>query len=221
VSTRSLGLSEALHHYLVDAIREPKLLAELREETSRLKNAGMQISPEQGRFMAWLAGLLGARRCLEVGVFTGYSSLAVASVLPDRGALVACDVNEEWTAIARRYWERARVAQKIDLRLGPALETLDALLAGGQAGSFDFAFVDADKTNYSNYYDRTLALLRPGGVLAFDNTLWSGKVADPAIDDDDTRAIRAVNRRGFEDPRVDASLVPIGDGILLLRKLAD
>jgi caffeoyl-CoA O-methyltransferase len=218
VSTRSLGLSEALHHYLVASIAEPQVLAELREETSRLKNAGMQISPEQGRFMAWLVGLLGARRCLEVGVFTGYSSLAVASVLPDHGALVACDVNEEWTAIARRYWERARVAQKIDLRLGPALQTLDALLAGGQAGSFDFAFIDADKTNYSNYYDRALALLRPGGVLAFDNALWSGKVADPAVDDEDTRAIRAVNRRGFEDPRVDASLVPIGDGILLLRK---
>jgi predicted O-methyltransferase YrrM len=221
VSTRSIGLSEALHNYLVDSIGEPEVLAELREETSRLKQAGMQISPEQGRFMAWLVGLLGARRCLEVGVFTGYSSLAVASVLPDHGTLVACDVNEKWTEIARRYWERARVAQKIDLRLGPAMETLDALLADGQAGSFDFAFVDADKTNYSNYYDRTLALLRPGGVLAFDNALWSGKVADPAIDDDDTRAIRAVNRRGFEDPRVDASLIPMGDGILLLRKLRD
>lgn len=221
MSTRSIGLSEALHRYFLDSIvEEPDLFRQLREETAELPGAGMQISPEQGRFMSWLVGLLGARRCLEVGVFTGYSSLAVARVLPADGQLVACDVSEEWTAIARRYWQLGGVESKIDLRLGPAVETLDGMLEQGEAGAFDFAFIDADKASYLAYYERALALVRTGGVIAFDNTLWGGKVADPAVEDPDTRAIRDLNRRVTRDPRVDASLIPLGDGVLLARKLS-
>lgn len=178
----------------------------------------MQISPEQGQFMAFLARLTGARRVVEVGTFTGYSALTVALALPADGRLVACDVSAEWTAIGRRYWEEAGVADKIDMRLAPALETLDALLTDGHADTFDMAFIDADKENYGAYYERCLRLIRPGGLIMVDNVLWGGSVADPDRDDGDTNAIRALNRALRDDDRVDFSLVPIGDGLSLARK---
>jgi predicted O-methyltransferase YrrM len=218
MSSRSLGLSPELYDYLYAHSREPEVLQELRVETARMPNAGMQISPEQGRFMGFLVECLGARRCLEVGTFTGYSALAVALSLPAEGRLIACDLNEEWTAIARRYWARAGVTDKIELRLGPGLETLDRLLADGQGGSFDFAFIDADKEAYSQYYERCLSLLRRGGVVAIDNALWRGDVALPSKLDRDTVAIRELNARVVADPRVTASLVPIGDGLLFARR---
>lgn len=219
MSTRTLGLSDRLYDYLLGvSLREPEELARLRAETSRLTMARMQISPEQGQFMRLLIKLLGARRTLEVGVFTGYSSLCVALELPQDGYILACDVSEEWTAIARRYWVEAGVSQKIDLRLAPAIETLDRAIAQGQQDSFDFAFIDADKEGYYDYYERCLTLLRPGGVIAVDNVLWGGSVANPADRDPDTEAIRSFNRRLHEDQRVDISLVPIGDGLTLARK---
>jgi predicted O-methyltransferase YrrM len=219
MSTRSLGLSDPLQAYLLtETLREPPVLARLREETARLPEGRMQISPEQGQFMALLAELVGARRALELGVFTGYSSTAVALALPPGGKLVACDVNEEWTRVAQRVWVEAGVRDRVELRLGPALGTLDALLGAGQAGSFDLAFVDADKQEYPDYYERCLSLLRPGGLLAFDNALSNGRVADPAMKEPWLEAIRSVNRRARDDPRVTAALVPIGDGMLLARK---
>ena len=178
----------------------------------------MQVGPEQGQFMALLVELLGARNALEVGTFTGYSALAVALALPEDGRLVACDVSEEWTAIGRRYWEEAGVAHKIDLRLAPAVETLDALLAEGCGGTFDFAFIDADKEGYDAYYERALELMRPGGLVVLDNTLWRGKVADPTISDADTEALRALNTKLAGDERVTLSLLPVGDGVTLARK---
>lgn len=217
MSRRTIEMTEALHQYLLDAACEPPVLARLRAETAKLPSAGMQISPEQGRLMALLVELVGARRCLEVGVFTGYSSTVVALALPPDGKLVACDRSEEWTAIARRYWEEAGVASKIELRLGDAVQTLDEL-ASGEKGSFDFAFIDADKTGYDVYYERCLELLRPGGLLAVDNTLWGGKVADQSVNDESTRAVRALNAKVRSDARVSSSLVPIGDGLLLVRK---
>jgi len=219
MAPRTIGLSAPLHDYVLSVTsREPDVLARLREETAGLEWARMQIGPDQGQFMALLVELMGARRTLEVGVFTGYSSLAVALALPEDGRVLACDVSEEWTAIARRYWEEAGVAHKIDLRLAPALETLDGLLAAGEAGRFDFAFIDADKENYDAYYERCLALLRRGGLLAIDNVLWDGAVIDPAKDDKDTNAIRALNAKLHRDERVTLSLVPVGDGLTLARK---
>ena len=190
----------------------------LREETASLEGASMQIGADQGQFMGLLVEITGARNALEVGTFTGYSALAVALALPDDGRLVACDVSEEWTAIARRYWEEAGVAHKIDLRLAPALETLEGLLAEGCAGTFDFAFIDADKEGYDVYYERALELMRTGGLIALDNTLWEGKVVDPAVVDVDTQAIRAMNMKLAGDARVTLSLLPIGDGLTLARK---
>ena len=190
----------------------------LREETVSLEKANMQIGPEQAQFMALLVELLGARNALEVGTFTGYSALAVALALPDDGRLVACDVSDEWTAIGRRYWEEAGVAHKIDLRLAPAVETLDDLLAEGWAGTFDFAFIDADKEGYDIYYERALELIRTGGLVALDNTLWEGKVVDSEVTDDDTVAIRAINSKLAGDERVTLSLLPVGDGLTLARK---
>lgn len=220
MSNKSYGLSDAEHRYLLDTtVREHPLLAELREETLAMPMARMQIAPEQAQFMQMLVNLLGARRCIEVGVFTGYSALATAMALPDDGELLACDISEDYTAVARRYWERAGVAHKVDLRLAPALDTLDAVIAAGERGRFDFAFVDADKENYAQYYERCLTLLRTGGMVALDNALWDGRVADPGSDDEETRAIRAVNTRVGEDDRVECCLVPIGDGLLLARKL--
>ncbi len=219
MSNRTIQLTDAIQRYLVDVtLREPPLWRELRAETARLANHEMQIAPEQGQFMALLVELLHARRALEVGTFTGYSALWIAGALPADGRLLCCDVNAEWTAVARRYWERAELAQKIELRLAPALETLDALIAGGAAGTFDFAFIDADKDNYDNYYERVLQLLRPGGLLALDNALQDGHVVRPARDDAAARAIDTLNRKIQRDPRVTQSLVPIGDGLLLARR---
>jgi predicted O-methyltransferase YrrM len=219
MSVRTLNLDAKLYDYLLAvSVREPRLLAEPREETSRLPSAGMQISPEQGQLLRLLVELIGARRCLEVGVFTGYSSTCVALSLPEGGKLVACDVSVEYTDVARRYWRLAGVEGRIELRLAPAIATLDALLGEGQAGTMDFAFVDADKENYLGYYERCLDLLRSGGLLAIDNVLWGGSVADPSNTTPSTRAIRALNERLRTDERVSISLVPIGDGLFLARK---
>lgn len=219
MANQTISLDDLLHDYLLGAsLREPELLRRLREETVKMPQSSMQIAPEQGQFMALLAELIGAKNAIEIGTFTGYSSMWVASVLPEGGKLIACDVSEQWTAIARRYWQEAGLEQKVDLRLAPAIETLDALLAEGREGTFDFVFIDADKTNYDNYYERTLRLLRAGGLIAVDNTLWDGKVADPDVQDPDTVAIRALNEKVRDDARVTASLVPIGDGVLLARK---
>ena len=219
MTNRSISLTDSLYEYLLSvSLREPDLLRRLREETAALPNARMQIAPEQGQFMALLVQLMGARRCLEVGVFTGYSSLAVALALPDGGRIVACDVSEEWTTVARRYWSAAGVAHKIDLRLAPALETLEGLLASGEAGSYDFGFLDADKENYLRYYELALELVRPGGLIVADNTLWSGRVIDPSNDEAATVALRRFNETLHTDDRIDLSLVPIGDGLTLARK---
>lgn len=219
MANRSLTLTDALYDYLLrNSLREPAILAELRAETARLPASNMQIAPEQGQFMALLVELIGARRTLEIGTFTGYSSLCVALALPADGTVTACDISEEYTAVARRYWAKAGVAEKIDLRLAPAVETLDELLAEERAGSYDFAFIDADKTGYDAYYERCLVLLRPGGLIAVDNVLWGGDVADPARTDADTAAIRALNAKLRDDSRVSMSLIPVGDGLLLARK---
>ncbi|HET9497248.1 MAG TPA: class I SAM-dependent methyltransferase [Candidatus Limnocylindria bacterium] len=219
MSNATLGLPVDLHEYLLEVgVREPDLLRELRDETAAMPEHDMQIAPEQGALMALLVQLIGARRCVEVGTFTGYSSLTVALALPADGTLVCCDISREWTDVARRYWERARVADKIELRLGPALDTLDAMLAEGMAGTFDFAFLDADKDRYPEYSDRLLALLRSGGLLAIDNVFWGGDVADPAVDDPSVRAIRRMNQALAEDGRVSLAMVPIADGLTLARK---
>ncbi|MFN0084873.1 MAG: class I SAM-dependent methyltransferase [Blastocatellia bacterium] len=212
-----LALTDQLYAYLMDvSLREPDVLRRLREETAMLSHAMMAISPVQGQFMQLLLKLIGARKTLEVGVFTGYSSLSTALALPEDGKIIACDVSEEWTAIARRYWAEAGVAGKVDLRLAPAIETLDGLLADGQAGSFDFAFIDADKAHYDDYYERALKLVRRGGLLLFDNMLWYGKVADPNVQDVDTAALRALNEKLHRDDRVFVSLLAVGDGISLV-----
>lgn len=217
--SKNLGLSPDLYAYLqANSLREPQVLAQLRAETQTLPGAVMQIAPEQGQLMALLVQLLGAKRTIEVGVFTGYSSIAVALALPEEGRVLACDVDEKATAIAQRYWQAAGVANKIDFRLGPATDTLDQQLAAGQAGSFDFAFIDADKRNYPRYYEQCLELVRSGGLIAIDNVLWSGRVADPEDDDPRTEAIRAFNAKLHRDERVSISLVPIADGLTLARK---
>jgi predicted O-methyltransferase YrrM len=200
------------------SLREPDLLRQLRFETAPRADVSMQVAPEQGQFLGMLVRLTNAKRAIEVGVFTGLSSLHIALAMPPEGRLIACDVNAESTGIARRYWRDAGVEDKIELRLAPAIDTLDALLAGGAAGTFDFAFVDADKQNYGHYYERTLKLLRPGGLAAFDNVLWHGTVIDEAAQDKDTRAIREFNARLHLDNRVWLSLVPIGDGLTLALK---
>ena len=216
---KTLGLDEHLYKYFLSvSLREADILRQLREETARLPNAIMQIAPEQGQFMALLIKLLGATKTLEVGVFTGYSSLCVALALPENGKLVACDVSEEYTGVARRYWQSAGVADKIDLRIAPALETLDELLAAGQAETFDFAFIDADKRNYEGYYERSLQLIRPGGLIAIDNVLWSGRVADPQDREKNTQALRVLNEKLHGDERITLSMVPIADGLTLALK---
>lgn len=219
MTRRTLTLDDRLHDYLLRvSLREPPVLTRLRHETAGMKGAEMQIGPEQGQFMALLVELLGARRVLEVGTFTGYSSLAMALAQPPGGRVVTCDVSEEWTTVARRYWEEAGAADRIELRLGPALATLDGLVADGEEESFDFVFLDADKKEYEAYYERSLRLLRPGGLVAVDNVLWDGKVADPGVEDADTEAIRAFNLKLRDDGRVSLSLVPIGDGLTLALK---
>jgi len=201
-------------------VREPPVLARLRAETANVEMSMMQISPEQGQFMALLVELIGARRYLEIGTYTGYSALAVALALPADGKVVACDINEKWTAIARKYWAEAKLAHKIELKLAPALQTLDGLLAPGGANSFDFAFIDADKVNYDNYYERALKLVRPGGLIAIDNVLWEGAVADPAKNDAETAALKALNRKLHRDERISLSMLPVGDGLTLARRRA-
>ncbi len=220
MSSHTITLTDTLHDYLLRyGIRESALARELRAETLTATSWHMmQISPEQGAFMQLLVRLVGARRAIEVGTFTGYSALVVAEALPDDGKLIACDVSEEWTAIGRRFWERAEVADKIDLRLRPAVETLDELIAAGEAEAFDFAFIDADKANYDVYYERCLTLLRPGGIIGIDNVLWGGRVADADADDEDTRAIRALNTKVNEDARVHTAMLPVGDGLTLAIK---
>ncbi len=220
MSNRTINLDDRLHQYLLSvSLREPEVLLRLRKETADMPEHNMQIAPEQGQFMALLVQLSGARRALEIGTFTGYSSLAIAMAMPDDGRVLCCDTSEKYTDIARRYWDEAGVTGKMDLRIAPALETLDALLSDpNNQYAFDFAFIDADKTNYDNYYEHCLVLMRPGGLIAFDNTLWDGKVADLAEADDDTVALRALNRKLHADKRIDLSLVPIGDGLTLCRK---
>ena len=220
MSNKTLPLNNFLYEYILSvSLREPEVLARLRAETLQQPMSMMLSAPEQGQFLALLAQLIGARKCLEIGVYTGYSTLWVALALPHDGSVLACDVSEKWTAIARRYWEEAGVAERIDLQLAPALETLDRLLAADQAGSFDFAFIDADKENYPDYYERTLQLLRPGGLMVIDNTLWSGAVADTSRQDPETCAIRALNELVHADDRVQMSLLPVADGLTLARKL--
>jgi predicted O-methyltransferase YrrM len=218
MSNRTLNLDDRLYGYLLDhSLREHPELAALREATRAHPQGRMQISPEQGQFMAMLVKLVGARRTIEVGVFTGYSALAVALALPEDGRILACDISEEFTSVGRPYWQRAGVAHKIELVLAPALATLDARLAAGAAASYDFAFIDADKASYDGYYERCLRLVRPGGLIAVDNTLWRGRVAE-AVKDDDTAALQAFNRKLHGDERVDLSLLPIGDGLTLARR---
>jgi len=222
VSRHTQHLPAYIRAYLEsECLRESPLLARLRRETARLPQAAMQIAPEQGALLGLLVGLLGARRILEVGTFTGYSALAMAQAMDPQGRLLACDLSRTWTDIARHYWRAAGVEDRIELRLGPAMDTLDALLDSGAAGGYDLAFIDADKTGYDGYYERSLELLRPGGLVVLDNTLWGGSVARPGGDDDaDTRALRALNRKLRDDPRVDLSPLPVADGLTLARKRA-
>ena len=218
MSSKTIFMPDAVHAYLAGTVRETPVQRRLRAATAGIRGAGMQIAPEQGAFMQVLVRLLGAKRYLEIGTYTGYSALCVALAMPRSGRLVCCDVSEEWTSVARKFWRKAGVSGKVTLRLAPALETLDALLRAGQAGRYDFAFIDADKQSYLSYYERCMKLVRRGGLIAIDNTLWNGQVADPAIRDVDTRAIRAFNRRLKRDRRVQAALVPIGDGLTLAYK---
>jgi predicted O-methyltransferase YrrM len=219
MSSRTIPMTDRLYDYLLKvSLREPPLLAALRAETAKLPMAGMQISPEQGQFMALLAELIGARRAIEVGTFTGYSALCVAQALPADGKLIACDISEEFTSVARRYWAKSGIADRIELRLAPALDTLKSLLADGGAGSFDFAFIDADKTQYDAYYEAILKLLRPGGLVTIDNVLWSGAVADGRKRDVETIVFRVLNEKLKSDKRITLSMLPIGDGLTLARK---
>ena len=220
MSRRTLTLDDRLHDYVLAHNREHAELAKLRAATASHPRANMQISPEQGALLQMLVRLTGARRTIEIGVFTGYSALAVALALPAEGRILACDVSDEYTSVARPYWERAGVVPKIELVLAPALQTLDARLKTGEAGRYDFAFIDADKANYDGYYERCLQLLRTGGLVAFDNVLWSGRVAQPvdAAADPDTAALQALNTKLQRDERIDLALLPIGDGLTLARK---
>jgi caffeoyl-CoA O-methyltransferase len=219
MSTRSIGLSEALHQYMLDvSLRESEVMRRLRDETAEHPKSEMQIAPEQGQFMQLLVRMLDARTTLEIGTFTGYSALAVAEALPEDGRVVACDISEEYTRIARRYWKEAGVDDTIDLRIAPALDTLDALLDDGQAGTFDFAFIDADKQQYDAYYERSLQLLRSGGLVVLDNVFRDGRVADPDIDNESVRAIQRLNEKLHTDERIHLSMIPVADGLTLALK---
>ena len=219
MSRQTLGLPGDLHRYLIEtSLRETDVQHRLREETARHPQADMQIAPEQGPLLALLVRLMRAKRALEIGVFTGYSALAVALALPEDGEIVACDISEEYTAIARRYWEEAGVAHKIDLRIAPALETLDELLDGGHAATFDFAFIDADKQQYDAYYERALRLVRKGGLVAIDNVFRHGRVADPENDDAGVPEVRVLNQKLHHDGRIDLAVVPVADGLTLALK---
>jgi len=217
-SDKFTALNETLYNYLVQySVRETTLFSRLREETSHLEMSIMQISPEQGQFLSFLVKLLNVQRAIEIGVFTGYSSLAVAMSLPEDGQLIACDINKEWTDIAQRYWHEAGVEKKIELQLGSAITTLQGLIDSGEQNQFDYAFIDADKTNYKNYYELCLTLVRPGGLILIDNVLWGGAVIDESDQSEDTRAIRELNEFILNDPRVDLSMLPIADGLTLVR----
>lgn len=219
MTTRSFYLPDFIDKYILETtLRDTPLMRDLREETAKMPAARMQTGADQVQFLQLLVRLIGARRCIEVGVFTGYSALGVALALPADGCILACDVSEEYTSVARRYWERAGVADKIDLYLAPATQTLDELLKAGEAGRFDFAYIDADKSGYDAYYERCLQLLRPNGLITIDNVLWGGDVAAPDVVDQDTVALRNLNKKIGRDERVDASLLPIGDGLMVVRK---
>ncbi len=219
--SRNAFVDSALYDYILKtSAHEPEVLARLRAETAEKfpDRAQMQIGPDQAQFMALLARAIRAEKTIEIGVFTGYSSIAVALALPMHGRILACDVSDEWTSIARRYWVEAGVANKIGLRLAPATETLQHLIKAGESDTFDFVFIDADKTNYDNYYELCLQLVRPGGLILIDNTLWSGKVVDASVQDDDTRAIRALNEKIRKDSRVNQVLLTVGDGLTVALK---
>ena len=223
-----IRFSKELRDYVLSSLRESDVLKHLRAETDRDPNAIMQIPPEQGQFMSFLVKFLGAKRALEIGTYTGYSALCVALALPNDGQVVACDINENWASIGRKYWKEAGVEQKIDFRLGPALQTLESLIESGEAGSFDFVFIDADKGSYDQYYEKSICLLRSGGVIAIDNVLLFGSVVDPSVLDADLRSrisdadidvMRKLNEKVRSDPRVDETMLPIADGLTLVRKL--
>ena len=219
MSSSTIVVNDQIDGYLLHHVRPESTTAEaLRKATAPMAASVMQVSPLQGAFMSWLVSLLNVQNALEVGTFTGYSALCVAEALPDDGKLIACDVSEEWTNMASEYWDLGGVAHKIDLHLRPAVETLDALIADGRGGSFDFAFIDADKPNYDSYYERCLRLLRIGGIVAVDNVLWTGRVADETYNDESTRAIRALNEKIQNDERVSNVMLPIGDGLTLATK---
>lgn len=219
MSTETLAMTAALREYILSvSLKETKVLQELREETRQLKNFNMQISPEQGQFMAMLAQLINAKKALELGTFTGYSALAVALALPEQGSLITCDVDPITTAMAKRYWALAGVANKIELKLAPALDTLKQLIET-EAQTFDFIFIDADKGNYINYYEAAVTLLRSGGLIVIDNVLWEGEVANPDNHEGRTLAIRALNKRVFNDSRVSCCIIPLSDGLTLARKI--
>ena len=220
MSTATIILDEKLREYLLNvSVKESEILRELREETAQMEYSAMQISPEQGAFMSFLVELIQAKRTLEIGVFTGYSALVVAMALSEDGIVTACDVSEEWANVGMKYWKKAQVEDKIDLRIAPALKTLDQLLSEGKQGTYDFAFIDADKIEYQGYFDKSLELLRIGGLIAIDNVLWGGSVIDDSIQDSSTKAIRNFNENLSSDPRVSISMVPIGDGLTLACKL--
>ena len=219
MSTKTINIDEKLYEYLLNnSLRESELLKKLREETALMPNGLMQISPEQGQFMGLLVRLIGIRRILEIGVFTGYSSLAMALALPENGTIVACDISEEYTRTERKYWKEANVDTRIQLKIGPANETLQELSQDDKLEPFDLVFIDADKGNYSNYFEAGLSLLQKGGLILVDNVLWSGKVADPDNQEEDTVAIREFNQKLHQDDRIDLSLLPIGDGLTFARK---
>ncbi len=219
MSRSTLKLTDSVYDYMLEhSLRESEACRLLREETAPMKMGMMQVSPEQGQFMAFLVRLTETRRALEIGTFTGYSALCVAQALPSDGRLVCCDVSEEWTSVGQRYWQSAGVSDKIDLKIGPATETLQALREDGEEGRYDFAFIDADKKNYLVYYENVLSLLRTGGVLLIDNVLWGGSVANPGKNDDDTNAIRTLNQHLHGDDRVLLSMLPVGDGLTLVMK---
>ncbi len=219
MSNRTIAITESIYQYLCDhSLREDPILKDLRDHTYDMEERAMQIAPEQGQFMQMLVKLIGAKNTIEVGVFTGYSSLAIALALPEDGRIVACDVNPQYTSVAEKYWVSAGVREKIDLRIGPAKDTLSELINNGLTGTFDFAFIDADKVNYNHYYERCLELIRPGGLITVDNVLWGGAVSNDGINDVDTNSIRALNDKLHQDERIELSLVPIGDGLTLAMK---
>ena len=220
MSSDTIELNQSLRDYLINvSVKEPSVLKDLREETLKLDEFQMQISPEQGSFLSFLVKLINAKNTLDIGVFTGYSSLVVALQLPQNGYVTACDTNEEWTEIAQKYWKIAKVEDNIDLHIAPAVETLEKLISNGNEGLYDFSFIDADKINYQHYFEQSLVLVRKGGVIAIDNVLWGGRVLDNSDTEPATRAIREFNSKLYKDDRVAISMIPIGDGLTLAQKL--